>query len=268
MKKTFFASLLFCLATAVFGQESSVAKRDLAPADVDRIVKKVSENEREFRAALANYVFNRNASVSILGLGGQVAGNYRRDSLMTLTPEGTRFEKIIFAPIATTPPGFVSPEDLEDMGGVNAFAIEPSAVPEYKFSYIGVEKIDDLDLYVFEVTPKVIPDPRKTKLRLFTGRIWVDTTDLMIVKSIGKGVPETKKNKFPVVETTRQNVDGKYWFPADARSDDELVFDEGNVVKLRVRIKYSSYKLGRSDVRILDDDVPEPTPSPTPKKPE
>lgn len=256
-----------CLVVGVSAQNSNIVKRDLTAADIDRIIKKVAANEGDFRQALTNYVFNRNASISIIGLGGQIAGNYTRNSLLTLTAEGVRSERIIYAPVATTPPGFVSPEDLEDLGGVNPFAIEPSAVPQYNFTYIGVEKVDELDLYVFEVTPKVVPDPKKSKLRLFTGRIWVDTEDLMIVKSRGKAVPETKVNKFPVVETIREQVDGKYWFPSDARSDDELVFDNGSVVKLRVRVKFSGYKLGRSEVRILDD-VPDPTPSPTPKKPE
>ena len=115
------------------------------------------------------------------------------------------------------------------------------------------QKVDDLDLYVFDVKPKVIPDPKKSNLRMFLGRIWVDKGGLMIVKSKGKGVPETRQNKYPEVETTRQQIDGKYWFPVDARSDDELVFDSGQVVKMRVRVKYADYKVGRSDVRILDD---------------
>ena len=169
----------------------------------------------------------------------------------------------------TVPPGMVTPEDLEDLGGVNPFALEPSMASQYKFSYVGVEKIDELNLYVFDVTPKVMPDASKTKLRYFTGRIWVDVDDLMIVKSKGKGIPETKKNKFPVVETTRAQIDGKYWFPSDARSDDELVFDDGAVLKLKMRVRYADYAVGRTEVRILDDDpTPTPTPTPTPKKPE
>ena len=118
-----------------------------------------------------------------------------------------------------------------------------------------------------------MPDPKKTKIRLFTGRVWIDVDDLLLVKAKGKAVPETKVNKFPVVEITRQQVDGKYWFPFDARSDDELVFDDGQVIKIRMRVKFTDYKVGRSEVRILDDDptptpTPTPKPSPTPKDPE
>ena len=116
-----------------------------------------------------------------------------------------------------------------------------------------MEKIDELDLYVFDVTPKSIPDPKKSKQRLFTGRIWVDETDLMIVKSKGKAVPETKQNKFPIVETWRENIDGKYWFPAYSSANDTLAFESGFVVRIRMKVVYSNYKQATSDVKIFDD---------------
>lgn len=268
MKKIAIFLFVLCLSVAAFGQSDGIAKKDLSQAEIDRIIKRVTENEGDFRGALTNYVFNRNATVNIIGLGGQIAGTFRRDSFMTFNQDGSRFEKVLFAPVATTPPGFVTPEDLEDLGGVNPFALEPAYVSQYNFSYIGVERIDELNLYVFEVRPKVIPDPKKSKQRLFTGRIWIDVDDLMIVKTKGKAVPETKTNKFPIVETYRDQVDGKYWFPIDARADDELVFDDGSVVRIRMRVKYTNYAVGRSEVRILDDvPDPKPTPTPTPKKP-
>jgi hypothetical protein len=208
-------------------------------------------------------------------MGGQVTGVYRRDSVLNLNTEGQRFEKILFFPVPTLTEIQMTPEDLEDLGGVNPFALEPKAVSQYNFNYLGKEKIDDLNLYVFEVSPKVMPDPKKTKLRLFTGRVWVDEQDLQIVKSKGKAVPETKKDKYPIVETWRENIDGKFWFPSFISADDELVFDSGQAVKLRMRVKYTDYRQGRSEVRILDDTEeikeetpkPKPTPSPTPKKP-
>lgn len=267
MKKSALFGLILCFAAAAFGQTSNIVKKDLSQAEIDRILKRVTANEGEFRTALTSYVFNRYATVNIIGMGGQIAGTYRRDSFLTFNEDGSRFEKVLFSPVATTPPGFVTLEDLEDLGGVNPFALEPSMFSQYNFSYLGTEHIDELDLYVFDVKPKVIPDPKKSKLRFFTGRIWVDMTDLMIVKSKGKAVPETKVNKFPIVETTRDQIDGKYWFPIDARADDELVFDDGSVVRIRMRVKYTDYKLGRSDVRILDDEPAKPTPTPV-KKPE
>ena len=261
---------VFCVsAAAVLGQNDGITKKELPQTEINRIIKKVSENETKFREALKDYVFNRFATMQIIGMGGNITGEYRRDSYMTFGQDGTRFEKVLFAPVATVPPGTVTPEDLEDLGGVTPFPIEPASVPQYNFNYLGVEKIDELNLYVFDVSPKEIPDPKKTKLRLFTGRIWVDIDDLMIVKSKGKGVPETKINKFPIVETYRENIDGKFWFPTYAYADDTLFFDKADAMHIRLKVKYNDYRVGRSDVRILDD-PPEakPSPSPTPKKPE
>ncbi len=276
MKKTrifLFILTVFCISSINLpAQTSNIAKSNMSQAEIDRIVKKFTDNEAAFRNALTNYVFNRSATVQTIGMGGQVTGTYRRDSFMNLTEDGRRFERINFFPISTLTEITVTPEDLEDLGGVNPFALEPSAINLYNISYLGKEKIDELNLHVFEVTPKVIPDPKKSKLRLFTGRIWVDDQDFMIVKSKGKAVPETKQSKYPIVETWRENIDGKYWFPSYIASDDELVFDSGQAVKLRMRVKYNNYKQGTSDVKILDDDVvvdetPKPAPTSTPKKP-
>ena len=274
LQKIIIFSLVMCFGLGTVFAQSSIVKKDLSQAEIDKIIKNVAEKEGEFREALKNYVFNRFAVIQTVGFGGQITGEFRRDSFLTFNSDGARFEKILFAPISTLRDLTITPEDLEDLGGVNPFALDPYVINQYKFDYLGKEKVDELDLYVFDVTPKVIPDPKKTKLRLFTGRIWVDDRDLQIVKSKGKAIPETKDNKFPIVETWRENIDGKYWFPAYSLStgqDGELVFGSGQVVRLKMRVKYSDYRQGRSDVKILDDDVvdettkPKPTPTPTPK---
>lgn len=258
--------LVLCFSAAAFGQNDGITKKELAPAEIGRIIKKFTENENRFHEALKDYVFNRYATVNTIGMGGNITGEYRRDSFMTFNQDGSRFEKVLFAPIASTPPGMVTPEDLEDLGGVTPFALEPQAISLYNLTYLGVEKIDELNLYVFDVTPKEIPDPKKSKLRLFTGRIWVDTDDLMIAKSKGKAVPETKINKFPIVETYRENIDGKYWFPTYAYANDTLFFDKSDALHIKIKVKYTDYRVGRSEVKILDD-VPDAKPTPTPKKP-
>ena len=251
-----------------WAQTENIQRVSLSQADINRIIQKVAENEGRFRSALGDYNFDRSATIQTVGLGGNITGTYRRDSELIIPPSGLRMEKIIFAPTPTLTEISVTAEDLEDLGGVNPFALDPSAISQYNFSFVGKEHIDELDLHVFDVTPKEIPDPKRSKLRLFTGRVWVDDKDLMIVKSRGKAVPETKQNKFPIVETWRENIDGKYWFPTYVSADDELVFDKGNSVHIRMKVKYNNYKVAHTDVRILDDDEkPTPTPTPTPKKP-
>ncbi len=274
-RKTIILSLIilcFAAFTGIAQTSSNIVKTNLSQAEIDNIIKKMSDNEDSFRFALSEYVFRRKATIQTIGLGGQISGTYRRDSFMTFNPDGKRFERIEFAPVSTLRDIRVTPEDLDDLGGINPFAIKSSEVPLYNFNYLGKEKIDDLNLHVFDVSPKVMPNPRRTKQRLFQGRLWVDERDLMIVKSKGKAVPDQKDNKFPIVETWRENVDGKFWFPSYSSSDDELVFDSGFVVKLKIRVQYTDYAQGRSSVEILGDeeiidDSPTPKPSPTPKKP-
>ena len=269
MRRSFLiAAMLIASVFAISAQNTAtITPGNLSKVEIDRMIAKFTANEAEFRDALTNYVFNRYATMHTIGMGGQISGTFRLDSFMTFTSDGKRFEKILFAPMSSIPPGTITREDLEDLGGVNPFALEPRMVSQYNFSYLGKEKIDELDLHIFEVTPKAIPDP-KTGIRLFTGRVWVDDEDMMIVKSKGKAVPETKKNKFPVVETWRENVDGKYWFPALALADEKLIFDNGSVLHIRMNVKYTDYKMGRTDIIIgEEEDLPDEKPQPTSKKP-
>jgi hypothetical protein len=268
MRNSLLALILFCMfATVSFGQ-TTIVKTNLSQADIDRIIKAFTANESLYRQALNVYVFNRYATIQTIGLGGQISGTYRRDSRFTFNEGGERIETVLFAPIPTITEISVTVADLDNLGGINPFAIEPKFVDQYKFTFLGKEHIDELDLFVFDVDPKILPDAKKGVAKFFSGRIWVDVDDLMIVKSKGKAVPEGKE-RFPIMETYRENVDGKYWFPSFSISDGELVFDNGNVVKLRVRVRYTEYRLGRSEVRILDDvpEKPTPSPTPTPKKP-
>src|SRR5688500_16530378 len=211
-------AVLALVAFAVVSTSGVVGQTNVnAPAtpDAQRIIQAFTVKEMELRRALNSYSFKRDALIQSLGMGGQVIGEYHRVSNFTFDDQGNRFEKITFFPMPSMPE--VTAEDIDDLGGVNPFALEPSKIAQYDFRYVGKEKIDELNLHIFDVTPKVMP--KKIKERLFQGRIWVDDQDLLIVKTKGKGVPETKENKFPTVETYRQNIDGRYWFPTYSYAD-------------------------------------------------
>ena len=253
-------------------QPVTVQNANPTPAEIERIIQTFTSKETEFRKALLAYAFKRDALIQEVGMGGQVVGEYHRVSHFTFDDSGTRYEKIDYMPLASFEG--VTQEDIEDLGGVNPFALDSSKVGLYDFKYVGKERIDELDLHVFDVAPKVMPDPKKIKDRLFQGRVWVDDKDLQIVKSKGKGVPETKRNKFPNVETYREQIDGKYWFPTYSYADDELVFDNGNVLRIRIRVKYTDYQEARGKLRIIDmegeksEAKPKPSPSPKSSKPQ
>jgi TonB family protein len=270
--------LLICAAAPLaWGQQTTADAKgpsitgsaNLSQAQIDEIIRKFTAKETEFRQALNMYAFKRDALVQEIGMGGQVVGEYRRVSSFTFDDKGTtRFEKIGFFPMPSLQGISVTNEDLEDLGGVNPFALEAATINQYNFKYVGKERIDELDLYVFEVAPKVMPSP-KSKQRVFVGRIWVDDHDLQIVKAKGKAGPETKNNKFPIVETYREQIDGKYWFPTYAYANDDLIFDNGSSVRIRMQVKYSDFVVGRGRVTITElNEAPEqPKPeTPTPDK--
>lgn len=270
-KLVFVLLLFFSLTASVWGQGSGSSSGSPSEAEVDRIIKAFTAKEAQFRQALIQYSFKRDAVLQSLGMGGQITGEYHRVSYFTFDDQGGRYEKISYFPM----PSFqgVTQEDLDDLGGIQPFALDPSKIPQYDFKYIGKEKIDELNLYVFDVSPKVKPDPKKTKERFFIGRVWVEDQDLQIVKTKGKGVPETKINKFPIVETYREQIDGRYWFPTYSYADEELLFENGEPLHIRMKVRYSDFEPARARVKIIEIDDPdapkkETKPPPTaPRKP-
>ena len=277
IKKHSFFAAFFCLLLAagasIFGQDAGPTSATLPPAEVERIVRTFTNNERQFRTALNQYSFKRDAIIQSLGMGGQITGEYHRVSYFTFDDQGNRYEKISYFPM----PSFqaVTKEDLDDLGGIQPFALDPSKIPQYDFKFVGKEKIDELNLYVFDITPKVAPNAKKTKERFFSGRVWVEDQDLQIVKTKGKGLPETKDNKFPIVETYREQIDGRYWFPTYSYADDELLFDNGDTLHVRMKVRYTDFAPARADVKITEvegpdgpklETQPESKPSPTPPR--
>lgn len=265
--------------TKVSAPGPSVSSSTTSPAEVERMVRAMAAKETEFGRALSEYGFKREAIIQTIGMGGQITGEYKRVSSFVMDDQGKRFERILSFPIPTITEITVTAEDLEDLGGVQAFALEASQIARYDFSYVGKERIDELDLHVFDVAPKAMPDPKKGE-RLFKGRIWVDDQDFQIVKARGKGVPEGKQ-RFPTFETYRENIGGRYWFPTYAFADDQLVFDNGQVVHLRMRIRYTDFEPLKGKVRVIEEGTPgdiieepeppkpevKPTPAPSATKP-
>lgn len=238
--------------------------------DVEKVVRAFTAKETEFRQALTNYRFKRDALVQTIGLGGQITGEYHRVSNFVLDNSGQRYERITYFPPPTLTEVEFTQEDLEDLGGIQPFALELSKIDQYDFKYAGKERLDEIDTYVFDVAPKVIP--KKVSERFFEGRVWVDDRDLQIVKVRGKGVPEGKQ-RFPIFETYREQIDGRYWFPTYTSVDDQLTFPNGQTVHLRMVVRYTDYRrfAGRSVVveegEPGEPDRPAPKPANSPKKP-
>src|SRR6185295_16268380 len=82
--------LLLLLSTAqmVSAQELGNGGDTLPQPEIDRIIKAFTTKERQFRQALNEYSFQRDAILQSVGMGGQITGEYHRVSLFTFDNEG------------------------------------------------------------------------------------------------------------------------------------------------------------------------------------
>ena len=94
--------------------------RSGAPVDVDGIIRRIAAKEAEFRKALNEYSFKRDAVIQTIAFGGQISGEYHRVSSFVFDDSGNRYEKILKFPIPTLTEIQLTADDLEDFGGVQA----------------------------------------------------------------------------------------------------------------------------------------------------
>ncbi len=223
---------------------------------VEEIIRKFAANESRLRQEFKNFLFRQDITIQTLGPRGLVTGEFRRVSEIIVNDRGEREERILYFPVPTLREIVVTQYDFADFAGIQPFALGLEDLPKYVVTYVGRERIDEIDTYVFDVRPRRPPDPKKMHERYFQGRIWVDTVDLMIVKVQGKGLPEDRENKFPLFETYRENIEEKLWFPTYTYADDVLDFP-GRSVRVRMVIRYTNYRRFSGKIEIGDIE-PEP----------
>ena len=256
--------------------DSGFGRMDVsAPAVApEEIIKQFTAKESEFQQALNHYTYRRTAKVETIDDDtGKVDGEYYEVDDVVFDPTGARLEKVVFAPENTLTRVQMSPSDLQDIQRGYPFVLTKEDIGQYDVKYVGQQKVDEIDCYVFDVSPKVI----EKKKRYLLGRIWVDTTDLQIVVTNGRMVPDdTRKNNedlHPPFMTWREQVDGHYWFPVYTKGEGILHFSAqygsmGQDVHIRDTIKYDDYKRFGSTTKIIYDgqDITKPQPDPKPKQ--
>src|SRR5215469_7118983 len=240
------AFLLFVSVTPLRAQQSdsatSATVSDKPPSlPVEQIIQKFADREAEFKKERDNYTYTQTFVIQTIDADNQPDGEYRMTSDIIFTPDGKRTEKVVNAPPDTLRRITLSQQDLDDLEHVQPFVLTTTELPKYNVKYIGRQQLDELSTYVFDVAPKTL----EKNQRYFQGRVWVDDSDLNIVKTDGKAVPDIKKhgqeNVFPRFETYRENIEGHYWFPTYTRSDDVLQFSTGGV-HMRMTVRYANYK--------------------------
>lgn len=244
--------------------DSGFGRMDVRPPAVpaQEIIQKFAAQESEFRRALNNYTYRRVARIQEIDEDNKPTGEYYEVDDVIFDSTGRRTEHVVFAPENSLKQIMLSPSDLQDLQKGYSFVLTTEEIAQYNVEYVGRQPVDEMDCYVFSVEPKVI----EKKKRYFSGRIWVDATDLQIVVTNGRMVPDdTKKGQedlHPPFMTWRGQIDGHYWFPIYSKGEGMLHFAGGygvmaQDVHLRQTIKYSDYKQFGTKVRILygDQDI-------------
>lgn len=216
---------------------------------VEQIIQRFTQREEEFRKERDNFTYTQDVLFQTIDENGQVDGEYKKVTDILFTPDGKRFERDVFAPVPTIQRIVMTKQDFDDIEKVWPFVMTPEELPKYDVKYVGRERLDELDTYVFDVEPKKLEKGQ----RYFRGRVWVDDKDLQIVKTSGTSTGLLKKKEdqaFPKFENYRENIEGRFWFPTYTRADDELHFKFGDEVHIRVAVHYANYKRFSTTIKI------------------
>jgi len=270
MRKTLFALLAAaCILTSLLSASAKIhstksngasAQKPGPQLPPEEIIRQFTKKESELREIWKEYSYVQETTFRVLGPADTISGEFYQVSEFVFNDAGSRIERIVKAPPSTLDRAglTMTPEDKNALLNIQPFSMTAEELPNFFVSYVGKEKIDELNTYVFDVIPKVMSNQReldrmrkqKIEGKFFQGKIWVDDQDLQIVKTAGKVVPEFGQ-RFPKFETYRENIDDRFWFPTYTYGDDNLEFERFRV-HVRMIIKYKNYRRFSSDVRLVD----------------
>ncbi|HEV2645568.1 MAG TPA: hypothetical protein VGU46_04300 [Acidobacteriaceae bacterium] len=242
-----------------FGKLDPAPPTGLTP---DQIIQKFGARETEFAHALNAYSFRQTVKVDNLDLDtSKVVGEYKQITDIVFDKQGAREERVVFAPQNTLdngPDGGVTmtPADFDEIAHRLPFVLTTADLPHYDVTYVGRQKVDDIDTYVFDAGPKVLEKHQ----HYFQGRVWVDQQDLQIVLVNGTTVPQDTRpghaDLQPPFTTYYEQIDGKYWFPTYTKAEGILHFPAQNGglsqdVHLRSVVTYTNYSQFRATTRLI-----------------
>jgi hypothetical protein len=252
--------------------DAGFGRMDLSEPTIkpEEIIRQFAAKESEFQQALNHYTYRRVARVQEIDDDNKVAGEYYEVDDVIFDSTGKRTEKVVYAPGNSLKQVVMSPSDMQDIQHGFPFVLTAEEITKYNIKYVGRQKVDEIDCYAFDVSPKVI----EKKQRYLDGRVWVDATDLQIVVTNGRMVPDdTRKNNedlHPPFMTWRQQIDGHYWFPVYTKGEGILHFSGGpgymaQDVHLRETVKYTDYKQFGATMKLLYEGQELPAPEAKPK---
>lgn len=223
----------------VVGVAEAPAPPSLPPA---QIIQGFAKKEETYAAARPQYSYRKSIRIQEFGPDGRPAGEFTATYEAARSSDGKLYEKAISAPATSLEYLQFEPEDAQFLTRIPAFPVTLSQLSKYDLRYLNTEKVDEVDCYIFQVSPKTLDRQHP----LFEGVIWVDQKYLEVVKTYGKwvtdlGALQPPTLPFDMFETYRENVEGKYWFPNYSRADGVYKMKDHDIA-IRVTIKWSNFK--------------------------
>jgi hypothetical protein len=207
----------------------------------DHLLKRIAQREAENAYARDSYTYRQTVAVQEFNDHGLLAGEYREVRDITFSREKGRYEVLLENPKSTLKRLKLTEQDFSDIRDIQPFLLTNAQVPLYSLKFRGEEQMNGFNCFVVELEPRQILSGQ----RFFQGLLWVRQSDLSVVRSEGKAVPQIEtlkdQNLFPHFVTRRAEIDGKWFFPVETVADDTLHFRSGPQ-RMRVQIRYADYK--------------------------
>jgi hypothetical protein len=209
----------------------------------DEIIRRVAAKEDEMLRAIGRYTFQKSVQIQEIGPNNKPTGQLEIVTQETMTPDGKLYEKPLKRQPSTLHNMDIERGDSDITAAMPMFPLTTSQLPKYQVTFGGKQPLDELSAYFFTIKPRAL----ERSHAYFSGVVWVDETDLVIVKSIGKWVTElgdvtVSTLPFAVFETYRQQVGKNLWFPAYSRSDETIAAGDTRV-PIRMIIRWSDFTL-------------------------
>ena len=149
LAKIFALTLTFVFASASSPAYQTGPPPKPQPPGIEEVIRRFAEAETQNKVARNNYMFTQDFDLIRIGEGGSAAGRFHRVSEIVFDDRSNRIEKITFFPPSTAEVN-ITQEDMQDMAGVQPFALTAEDLPKYQVDYVSKEKIDEFRQLVAE----------------------------------------------------------------------------------------------------------------------
>jgi len=228
-------------ATPTMPTPKPAEKEEQPPIPPEEIIRRFAAREDEMLHASLGYGFQKSVRLEEIGPDNKASGQVEIVTQQFIGPDGRRYEKPLRRSASTLQHLQVERGDADLIATTPLFPLTTSQLPKYEITFQGKQPLDELSAYIFAVKPRALDRTHA----YFSGVVWVDEQDMVIVKTIGKWVMETgdvtsPMLPFSVFETYRQQVAKNLWFPSYSRSDETIPMDK-TTLPIRIIIRWTDF---------------------------